>query len=286
VLLVDKPAGPTSHDVVQMARRGFGTSRIGHTGTLDPMATGLLVLAVEQATRLVQFLAGDRKTYVADIRFGLSTDTYDVTGETLATSRARPSADALTTALEGFRGDFAQRPPAYSAKKVGGVRAHALARRDNRVDISLGPVPVSVLAIELVAFDGDLARLEMTVSAGFYVRSLAHDLGQALGMGAALEALRRTAAGAFHVAAAIQAEALRTEPRDVLAARLVPLDSLLPDLPALVLPPQQVDWVRHGRDVPGDAGGTIRLLDGEGHLIALAAPARQPGFLHGAVVLG
>jgi tRNA pseudouridine55 synthase len=284
VLVVDKPAGPTSHDIVAMARRAVGTRAIGHTGTLDPAATGVLALVIGRATRLASYLGGD-KCYDAVIRFGRSTDTYDATGTVVADSVERPSPAALAAALAGFRGPFDQAPPPYSAKKIGGVAAYDLARRDRAVRPA--PVRVTVHALELTAFDRETARLRLTVSAGFYVRSLAHDLGAALGTGAVLEALRRTAAGPFPIEDAVPASRLSAEHRSWLADRIRPIDALLPELPAVTLSEREAAMVRHGRDLPRPAPPALaRLVDAAGHLVAIATPATRPGFLHPAVVLG
>lgn len=291
VLVLDKPQGPTSHDMVAVARRALGERRIGHCGTLDPMATGVLALAVGQATRLVQFLASADKHYDAVVTFGRDTNTYDATGDTVAESPDRPTRDALVSALAGFRGTFPQLPPAYSAKKIGGVRAYHLARRQDGATLDLKPVMVTVSQLDLLAFDGDRATLAMRVSAGFYVRSLAHDLGRALGMGATLEALRRTRAGAFGLAEAVTVETMATSSAEALAARMIPLAHLLPELPSLVLTPAEAAGARRGMDLPLPAGWheapeLSRLLDDRGDLLALATPAKRPGFLHPSVVLG
>jgi tRNA pseudouridine55 synthase len=290
VLVLDKPEGPTSHDMVRVARRVLGERRIGHCGTLDPMATGVLALAIGQATRLVQFLASDVKHYDATIRFGQATTTYDITGDVVAESGARPTEAAIRTALDAFRGTYLQRPPAYSAKKIGGVRAHALARRDTRVEIALEPVEVTVHALTLASFDGDVATLRLSVSAGFYVRSLAHDLGQALGMGATLASLRRTRAGSFGLDDAVGADVLVAGDRAVVERRIVPLERLLPDWPILALSAGDAARARRGLDVPVPAEGTppprARLLDDRGRLLGLGSPAPRAGFLHPFVVLG
>lgn len=291
VLVVDKPAGPTSHDLVRVARRMLDERRIGHCGTLDPMATGVLALAIGQATRLVQFLAADRKEYEATIRFGLSTATYDITGDVVAESAARPTEAALEGALAGFRGTRPQRPPAYSAKKVGGVRAHDLARRDTRVELALEPVEVTIHDLVLTGFDGEAATLRLSVSAGFYVRSLAHELGEALGTGACLASLRRTRAGQFGLEDAISAESLATNAREWLVGRVLPPERLLPDWPAVTLTDTEAARARRGVDFPVPeawpaAPRHSRILDDSGRLLGVAVPADRPGFLHPSVVLG
>jgi tRNA pseudouridine55 synthase len=291
VLVLDKPQGPTSHDMVAVARRALGERRIGHCGTLDPMATGVLALAVGQATRLVQFLASEEKHYDAVVTFGRDTNTYDATGDTVAESPERPTREALVSALAAFRGTFLQLPPAYSAKKIGGVRAYRLARREDGATLDLKPVMVTVAQLDLLAFDGDRATLAMRVSAGFYVRSLAHDLGRALRTGATLEALRRTRAGDFGLEDAVTVETVATSSAAALAERMIPLARLLPGLPSLALTPAEAACARRGMDLPLPAAWhgapeLSRLLGDDGVLIALATPAKRPGFLHPSVVLG
>jgi tRNA pseudouridine55 synthase len=291
ILVVDKPQGPTSHDVVAAARRALGERRIGHCGTLDPLATGVLALAIGQATRLVQFLSGEAKHYEAVVRFGQETTTYDSTGEVVTESTHRPSRDDLETALAGFRGPLMQVPPAYSAKKVAGVRAYARARQHPHHAEPLRPVPVTCHELSLTGFDGERASLRMRVSAGFYVRSLAHNLGRALGSGAVLESLRRTRSGEFALDAAVPFDELVRGDRDAMAARVMPIARLLPRVPALSLSGEASARVRHGMDIPlpPDWPATfslVRLLSEDGRLLALAVPADRPGFLHPSVVLG
>jgi len=291
VLVVDKPQGPTSHDVVAVARRALGERRIGHCGTLDPLATGVLALAVGQATRLVQYLMATDKTYQATIRFGLVTTTYDTLGEVCSRSDARPTRDAMAQALDRFRGPQMQMPPAFSAKKIDGHRSYDLARRVGQPPPTLAPVAVQVQALTLDAFDGDCAILTMTVSSGFYVRSLAHDLGQALGTGAALEQLRRTRAGTFSLGEAVTLDTLATASREALQSRIIPMSSLMTDRPALHLDAGTAARARKGVDLPYPAPWPVapaltRLFDDEGRLLGLAVPARQPGFLHPTVVFG
>lgn len=296
VLVVDKAQGPTSHDIVGIARRALGERRIGHCGTLDPMATGVLVLAVGTATRVARYLSSDQKQYDAAVRFGVETDTYDVTGEVRRESAERPVREAIEQALSGFRGLIQQVPPPFSAKKVNGRRAYDMARRQEAVD--LPPASVEVRALSLTDFDGTTAHLTMTVSAGFYVRSLAQELGAVLGMGAALESLRRTASGSFTLAQALTSDLVATGSRDEIVAGMVPLAALLPDRPFLRLTEAQAAAVRHGRDVEGsgvDWSGqapgkeedlVVRLLGPDGSLVAIAVPGSLPGFLHPSVVLG
>jgi tRNA pseudouridine55 synthase len=276
VLVVDKPAGPTSHDVVAVARRALGTPKVGHTGTLDPMATGVLVLVVGRATRLARYLAGDVKSYDAQVTFGRTTDTYDALGTTTLETGERPEEAAVVAALAGFTGPFEQRPPAYSAKKVGGETAYKLARRD--LPVALAPVAVVVHALTLGHYADGVATVTVRASAGFYVRSLAHDLGEALGTGAHLSALRRTEAGAFALAEAVSWEVLARGGEGARAG-LQPIDRLLPELPGVVLSSDDVARARHGQTVqsflpPEVLAGPVRLLDGAARLIGIAEATR------------
>ena len=294
VLVVDKPAGLTSHDVVAVARRALHERRIGHTGTLDPLATGVLPLACGRATRLVRFFVASDKEYLATVRFGVSTDSYDITGVETARSEKRPTRDAVEASLTPLRGEYQQVPPAYSAKKVAGERAYAKARRDEQV--TLAPVPVRVTRADLVEFAGSSARIAITCSAGFYVRSFAHTLGELVGTGACLESLRRTRSGEFTIEQAIELEHVR-QSSTLLKERWVPLERLLPRLPSVRLGPEGRKRVAHGQilSIPHVIAGAdtvrqgpdawIRLLDEEGQLVALGTPDSTGEFLHPAVVL-
>jgi tRNA pseudouridine55 synthase len=295
VLVVDKPHGLTSHDVVAVARRCLNESRIGHTGTLDPLATGVLPLACGRATRLVRFLSASEKHYEATIRFGLTTDSYDVTGTEVSRSDTVTTRQAVECALESLRGSHLQMPPAFSAKKVAGQRAYAMARRAEPV--ALQPVPVRLMTTDLLEFTGASARVALSCSAGFYVRSFAHAIGEQVGTGACLEALRRTRSGAFDLSYAVTLDDLQRDPTGA-AGRAVPLDRLLLDLPGARLTDEGRSRVSHGQDVdrahvwPEDsacleahATDWVRLLDSGGRLLALGTPARRPHALHPAVVL-
>jgi tRNA pseudouridine55 synthase len=258
----------------------------------------------------VRFLTASDKDYDATVRFGLSTDTYDVTGRPTSASGTPPDAEGLAAALETLRGEYLQMPPAYSAKKVGGERAYALARQEQPV--TLTAVPVSVRKAELIDLAGHEARFAITCSAGFYVRVFAHELGERVGTGACLSALRRTRSGEFTLADALDVATLQAD-RGAAAARLVPVDRLLPRLPGVVLSDEGCRRVSHGLEVderhlaggaaPPVAGaapaagatartdaGTdgeawVRLLDGGGRLIAMARPGTRPGALHPSIVL-
>jgi tRNA pseudouridine55 synthase len=225
VLPVDKPEGPSSHDIVAVARRSLGTRRIGHTGTLDPFASGLLLLFVGWATRLCEYLVGLPKTYLATARLGESTDTDDRTGEVLrASSRWREvTAADVESAFQGQVGTLLQRPPAFSAKKVGGERSYRRARRGESVTAE--PVQVQVYGLDVVALDLPDVRFEVECSSGTYIRAIARDAGEALGTGAHLVDLRRTRIGPHAVGTAVPADRLG-DPDAVDAARIPPLTAL------------------------------------------------------------
>ena len=291
VVVIDKPQGLTSHDVVAAARRAFREKRIGHTGTLDPMATGVLPLACGRATRLVRFLSASDKDYEAAIAVGFTTDTLDVTGSETSRSDRYPELATVEQSLASLTGDYLQMPPAYSAKKVAGTRAYELARRDEPV--ALTAVPVKVPRVELLAFDGRTARVALTCSAGFYVRSFAQSLGELVGTGACLQALRRTRSGEFGLGDAVSLAVLAESP-DAAAARVVPLERLLERFPAVHLTSEERVFVAHGRMLErsidrteSDPASTewVRLVDPDGRLVALATPGTRPGSLHPAVVL-
>jgi tRNA pseudouridine55 synthase len=287
-LVIDKAAGLTSHDVVALARHALGQPRIGHTGTLDPMATGVLPLLLGRATRLARFLSTDRKSYEAAIRFGQATSTYDAEGTPVGpAARELPDRETVEGALHRFRGRFDQVPPLVSAKQVDGRRAYDLARAAVRV--TLLPVPVEVTRLEVIGLESGVVRLEIDCSAGFYVRSLAHDLGAALGVGAHLAALRRCRSGRFALPDCVSIEQLAGGV-DATAGRVIGMADLLPDLPARRLSPTEAAGVAKGRtveDVEGLVSGQsplfARLLAPDGGLAAIAE--RRSGVLHPLVVL-
>ncbi|HET9360771.1 MAG TPA: tRNA pseudouridine(55) synthase TruB [Vicinamibacterales bacterium] len=290
VLVVDKPQAVTSHDVVAEARRRLGQPRIGHTGTLDPLATGVLPLACGRATRLVRFLTAADKEYEAGLRFGVSTDSYDIMGRELMRSGLTPSKEAVERALASLRGEYLQVPPAHSAKRVGGRRAYELARRDE--EVTLAPVRVRVTRADLVTLDGASAIVAITCSSGFYVRSFAHALGELTGTGACVESLRRTRHGEFSLSQAVTVEQLRQGAAAV-GDRWIPLDRLLPGLPSVRVSAEGRTRVSHGQELQGShlldeavegSDSWIRLLDEDNHLLAVAT-ASSARALHPAVVL-
>lgn len=263
LLLVDKPAGLTSHDVVATVRRATGISRVGHTGTLDPFATGLLVVLVGRATRLAQFIRSEPKKYVAAIAFGHETATDDATGEIRAEA-AVPPRELIAQAVAQLTGTVEQVPPDFSAKQVGGRRAYAAARQG--APLQLQPVTVRVFGWELLAYANGTLHAAITCGAGTYIRALARDLGRLTGSAAHLAALRRTQAGAFAVDSAVSLDAVRAGTFGIQAA-ITALD----DLPLEELTEEYGRAVRHGRAVPASvAGSRAALVDQQGLLLAIA----------------
>lgn len=246
VLIIDKPTGMTSHDVVARVRRLLGIRQIGHFGTLDPFATGVLPLSVGKATRFAQFYLKSRKAYEGTMRLGFSTDTYDGTGK--PTSEPTPvsvEADTLEKLFREFTGRLMQTPPPFSAKRIGGKRAYELARQNKPVQLK--PVEVEVYALELLSLDGICARFAVECSGGTYVRSIAHDIGQKIGCGAHLECLRRTTVAEFSLDKAVTLDGLETAIQEQkIETCIVPLEALLPDCPELIVRGREEKSVRHG----------------------------------------
>ena len=297
MLVVDKPRSLTSHDVVNRVRRQLGTRRVGHIGTLDPMATGVLPLVVGRATRLASLLSGGPKVYDAVICLGVVTDTYDATGSVVTRiSHADPSWPAINRgtverAARAFVGTIHQRPPSYSAKKVGGIRAYRLARRHKAVEMS--PVTVTVHELKIDEVESDRVRCHVTCSPGFYMRSLAHDLGAALGCGGHLEALRRQRSGNFGLDSAIALDTIERQGKTISESLLL-LEQLLPDLPSVVVTARGARRAAHGNVLmPTDVAVTtqatqtasnsvlgfisdetgprrVKVFDGDGTLLAIA----------------
>ena len=298
LLIIDKPVGLTSHDVVARVRRILREKRTGHTGTLDPFATGVLVVMAGRATRLAQFLHGADKTYAATIRFGYATDTGDLTGAPKPESYVRLrslreiTAQDLETAMQTLRGTIQQVPPMYSAKKVQGKKLYELARAGQSIERQ--PVAVTVKQFEAAPRDGalfrfnddDTADLDVTArcTAGTYIRTLAEDLGAALGLGAHLVALRRTCAGIFGLEQAVTLEELEIKGETA----LLPCSAALPAMPLRQLDADETRRVLHGqalpwRDAPLPAGQFVRLQDERGELVAIAV--HDEGALRPRVVL-
>lgn len=248
ILLVDKPTGMTSHDVVNALRRKLGTRRIGHAGTLDPLASGLLVVGVGPATRFLQFLSLEPKKYSATIEFGRETTTQDAEGEVLSEREIPPNlAHVVVEAVPSFLGLIEQIPPMYSAIKVDGKALYRYARAG--IDVERKVRRVFVHSIDIVSWQGASCTADIVCSGGTYVRTLAHDLGNAVGAGAHLKALRRTGAGPFSVEDAI-------DPESIAKANLIPLSTAISPMPILTLSPEQVEHVSHGRKIP-NTNGTV-----------------------------
>ena len=287
---MDKPREWTSHDVVNKMRRLAGTRKIGHLGTLDPGATGVLPLVIGRATRLAQFFTRNDKTYQGVIHFGYSTDSYDMDG--VATSAETPvtlDRQALETLFDRFRGEIQQVPPPVSAKKVAGRPAYELARKGQPVELE--PVTIEVYDLQLLGVEGCEATVLLHCSAGTYVRSIAHDAGQALGCGAFLKSLRRTASGDFNIERARTLEelaALAHERR--LQEALIPAAELLPAFPAELVDAITAGHIRNGRDFrvsPFQAReGTryVKAVTPQGELVAIGE-ARLPHVYHPVLVL-
>jgi tRNA pseudouridine55 synthase len=302
-LIIDKPAGWTSHDVVARARRIIGERRVGHTGTLDPFATGVLVLLIGQATRLAQFLSDAEKEYEAVIRLGYATDTGDATGKreefhAKAQSSQSFSSAEIEAAMASLRGEISQTPPMFSAKKVGGRKLYELARAGAEVERE--PIKVMIREFEaLTSGDLDLepdgtADLSVRVvcSAGTYVRTLAEDFGKSLGIGAHLSELRRTRAGAYAIQSAVTLERLEELIRNgSLAQVLIPSGEILAHLPFVKLSDEGVIRTRHGIDFKvedldsWEDDQLVRLQDMSGNLIAVGKFSRGEGSIHPQVVV-
>jgi tRNA pseudouridine55 synthase len=289
LVLIDKPAGCTSHDVVNRWRKLANTKRAGHLGTLDPMATGLLVLVTGTATRLAQFFEKQEKTYLAEITLGLISDTYDAEGEIMPTGVLPPERGIVYAALDSFRGHFLQTPPAVSAKKINGVAAYKLARKHLPVDLK--PVEVEVKRLEVEGMAENKLVVRVTCSAGTYIRSLAHDLGQKLGCGALLSKLRRTHVGEFPIERAATLDdlaALAAAGR--LSEAIIPSGRLLTQFPAEYFDISSEAHIRQGRDfrtspfVVRPGAPFVRALSQSGELIAIGE-LRIPNLYHPSTVL-
>ena len=268
LVLVDKPVGPTSHAIVQEVRRLLGASRAGHGGTLDPFASGLLIIAAGRATRLLRFLSSAAKTYIGDVKLGFSTDTDDATGRPLGEACiVNISSAQIEAAVGKLSGAIEQIAPAFSARKHEGVRHYRLARQGKNVPRK--PFPAQVAWRSVQRPEVDLVRIEVTVTAGTYIRALARDLGTLLGCGGHLVTLRRTTSGPFHVGDAIS---LPSTPPAMRSA-LYPVEAIPLGIPTITLDPSECRMVRFGRCVPvrvDTEGGWVRLLDENGGFLALA----------------
>jgi tRNA pseudouridine55 synthase len=285
ILVIDKPIGPTSHDIVGLVRRLAATKRVGHGGTLDPFASGVLPVFLGRGTRVVEFHLADRKRYRATVCFGASSTTDDLEGEMTPASGAAPSQAEVEAALPGLTGPISQRPPAYSAIKVGGRRAYAMARAGETV--TLAERQVTIHALSLVSWDDTdpqrpVAVLDVACSAGTYIRALARDLGEQLGYAAYLGALRRTEAGPFTEADAIALDVVRAAAADdptAVARLLRPIDVGLERFPEVNLAPDELEAVARGQFIrpaarfeSGAEHYRLRSPDGALAAIAIEAP--------------
>jgi tRNA pseudouridine55 synthase len=290
VIVVDKEEGWTSHDVVGKMRGIAKTRKIGHLGTLDPLATGVLPLVIGQATRLAQFYTRSDKIYEATVRFGFSTDTYDRGGSpTSAVTEPVVSVEDLEPLLENFRGEIMQAPPPVSAKKVNGVRAYDLARRQMPVD--LPPAPVRIYELTLLEVRGSEARLRARCSGGTYLRSVAHDLGHAVGCGAHLSELRRMASAEYTLEQARTIPQLQTlADENRLEEALIPGARMLPEFPSVCVDPLTAGQIRQGRNFPvspfrvGQGTRYVKAVSSDGQLLAIGE-AVLPSLYHPVVVL-
>lgn len=290
VVVVDKPSGWTSHDVVNKVRRIAGTRKVGHLGTLDPGATGVLPLLLNRATRLAQFFSGNDKEYVGVIRFGWATSTYDAGGEQVGERQSVSfTAQDLEKAISGFRGTFLQTPPPVSAKKIEGRPAYVLARK--KMPVELDPVEVTVSELEVLDSGGDWLKLRVVASAGTYLRSIAHEAGMRLGCGGHLEQLRRTRSGPFRIEQARTLEELAAlAESSELRKALIPASELLPEYPVEIVDRVTESQIRNGRDFRvspfRSRGGArfVKAVNADGELVALGEVV-MPNIYHPMLVL-
>ena len=275
ILIIDKPAGMTSHDVVSRVRRIAGERSVGHLGTLDPMATGVLPLVLGKMTRLAQFYKNAEKAYEGTIRFGFSTDTYDAQGEPTSEVQAvKFSLNELRQAAGRFRGQIEQTPPPFSAKKINGIPAYKFARKKEPVE--LRAVKIEIKEFEIIDLVGDKARFQARVSSGTYLRSIAHELGAEMSVGAHLTALRRTQVGEFTGSQALTLQELESNLSDPdgFAKVLIHPQKLLPTMPGIFANDEQMAKIRHGNPVnlaEFSQEPLIKIFTGEGELVCVAS---------------
>ncbi len=267
IVIIDKPEGWTSQDVTARLRRVFNTRRIGHGGTLDPMATGVLPVFVGRGTRAVEFFEHSEKTYEAVLQLGISTDTEDISGQVQEQKPVSVTEAELETVLKQFRGDILQVPPMYSALKVNGQKLYDLARKGKEVERQ--PRPVTIHRLECLSFEGDKARLLVHCSKGTYIRTLCKDIGQALGCGGCMAALRRVSAGAYAIEEAVPLQTL-LDAEDP-APYLRSVDSMFTDYPKVRLTPNQEKRCRNGNSFSVTlTPGTYRAYGESGEFLMLA----------------
>ena len=275
IVIVDKPQGWTSQDVVSKLRGVYKTRRIGHGGTLDPLATGVLPVFVGRATRGVEFFEHAEKTYETVLRLGLTTDTEDITGTTLEEKPVAVTREQLEGVLQQFRGDILQVPPMYSAIKINGQKLYDLARKGKEVERQARPV--TIYKLECLSFDGAAARLLVHCSKGTYIRTLCKDIGAALGCGGCMEALRRVSAGSYTLEQAVSLQALIET--DDPGKYLIPVDSMFASFEQVTLTPKQTLRCRNGNSFSVDlVDGTYRAYSPEGEFLMLAKV--ETGVMH------
>jgi len=270
LLIVDKPVGPTSHQVVSIVRRGTGIRKVGHAGTLDPRASGVLVLCLGSATRLSEYLSTASKRYQAVIRFGSATQTYDAEGDVVLQTGNAPTRKEIDEILPEFMGDISQVPPPYSAIKVKGSKAYELAREGKEVE--LDPRIITIYDLKVSSYKAPDLALEIECSAGTYIRSIAHDLGERLSTGAHLAALRRVKSGPFSIDDAIPFPKLEVGFMvDKWEKYIVPALDALPDFPVVKVSHDDLEHVKHGHRISAAPGssGLARAVSGDGELVAI-----------------
>lgn len=278
IIIIDKPQDWTSNDVVSRLRRVFQTRRIGHGGTLDPMATGVLPVFVGRATRGVEFFEHAEKTYETTLRFGLTTDTEDITGKVLSCQDVTVSREELEAVLPQFRGEIMQVPPMYSALKVNGQKLYDLARKGREVERQ--PRPITIHQLELLSCGGNEARLRIRCSKGTYIRTLCKDIGQALGCGGCMAALRRIQAGEYTLEGAVPLQELlaRSEAGEEVESLLRPVDTMFANQPALTLNEEGARRVRNGNTFSTTAHpGRYRVYSPQGEFLALCQVEQGQG---------
>ncbi len=270
LLIVDKPVGPTSHQVVSIVRRGTGIRKVGHAGTLDPRASGVLILCLGAATRLSEYLSTSSKRYQAVIRFGLATRTYDAEGEVLRETGNAPTRKEIEANLPQFMGEIHQVPPPYSAIKIGGKKAYELAREGEELDLE--PREVVIHDLKIGTYKPPDLTLEIECSAGTYIRSLAHDLGEKLSTGAHLAALRRVKAGPFAIEDAVPLPKLEVGFMvDKWERYVIPAADALPEFPKVEVTQEALEKIRFGHRMPAEAGsfGMARAIGPDSELVAI-----------------
>jgi len=282
VLLIDKHAGVTSHDIVNKVRRAYGTRRVGHTGTLDPLATGLLVVLVGRAAKAAEYLVADSKRYMATLRLGLTTDTEDVTGNMLTKSDIAPLFDQVCMACDAHKGKIMQIPPMYSALKVGGKKLVDIARAGGEVERQ--PREIEIFSLDVTPTESPTDYiLDVTCSSGTYIRTLCADIGASLGCGGVMATLRRMTVGNYDIANAVTIEELEQMTPEQRKTKLLPIESLFEELPRVQLPPFFEKLCRSGCEIyqkkirtslPCDT--RVRLCDEHGHFFALGQVGDYP----------